>query len=82
MKEVLKTRQAGYALDDEEYIQGVRAVAAPILVPGRHMAAIWVVGFTQSMSNEKISIIASETKYAAEMICGKLGLGPVEVKSQ
>lgn len=77
MEEVHKARDCGYALDDEEYIQGVRAVAAPIHTPGRQISAIWVVGFTQSMKVEKMTAIAIETKRAAEEISRKLDLRPL-----
>ena len=72
LEEILAARRTGYALDDEEYIQGVRAVASPINVPGRPMSAIWVVGFTQSMSSERLVIIAGQTKRAAEAIARKI----------
>jgi IclR family KDG regulon transcriptional repressor len=75
MEEVRKARNCGYALDDEEYMQGVRAVAAPINVPGRRTSAIWVVGFSQSMSAERMVTIAVETKNAAEAISREFGLG-------
>jgi DNA-binding IclR family transcriptional regulator len=68
LEEVRRARECGYALDDEEYMQGVRAVAAPIRVPGRQMSAIWVVGFSHSMSIEKMATIAAATKNAADVI--------------
>jgi DNA-binding IclR family transcriptional regulator len=74
MEEIRKARETGYALDDEEYMQGVRAVAVPIHAPGRQMSAIWVVGFTQSMKDEKMVEIAIETKHAAEAISRKFDL--------
>jgi IclR family KDG regulon transcriptional repressor len=82
LDEVRKARIAGYALDNEEYLQGVRAVAAPIRVPGRQMSAIWVVGFTQNMNTEKMTAIAIETKRAAETISKKLDLGPAGGQEQ
>jgi DNA-binding IclR family transcriptional regulator len=81
-KEVLETRKTGYALDDEEYIQGVRAVAAPINVAGRPQSAIWVVGFTQSVSNEKLTAIARQTKRAADLIARKADLREMEGKAR
>ena len=75
MEEIRRVREAGYALDDGEYLQGVRAVAAPIYAPGRQMSAIWVVGFTQSMKAEKMTAIAMETRVAAEAILQKLDHG-------
>jgi DNA-binding IclR family transcriptional regulator len=72
LREIERARKAGYALDDEEYIQGVRAVAAPIHVAGRPTAAIWVVGFTQTTDSEKLAVIAGQTKRAAEAIAKRM----------
>jgi IclR family KDG regulon transcriptional repressor len=72
MQKLGEARAAGYGLDDEEYIQGVRAVAALIHNPGRQTSAVWVVGFTPSMSAEKLPAIAMETKGAAEAISKKI----------
>ena len=72
MEEVDKAREHGYGLDNEEYIQGVRAVAAVIRRPGKPMAAVWVVGFTPSMDSGKMSGIAMETGRAAEEISDKI----------
>jgi IclR family KDG regulon transcriptional repressor len=68
MKEVGQARISGYGLDNEEYIQGVRAVASIIHSPGRPASAVWVVGFTQSMSPQNMPKIAQETKRAAAAI--------------
>jgi IclR family KDG regulon transcriptional repressor len=61
-------RRNGFALDDEEYIPGVRAVASPILDGGRLPAAIWVVGFTPNMDGDKLARIARETRLAADAV--------------
>ncbi len=82
LDEIRAARKSGYALDNEEYIQGVRAVAAPIRVIGRPMSAIWVVGFTQSMSAENMAIIAAETKQAAEAISRRADLRATEGKGK
>jgi DNA-binding IclR family transcriptional regulator len=68
LREVDKARRDGYALDDEEYIRGVRAVAVIIANGGSRTSAIWVVGFTPSMSGEKMKRIAEETKRTADAI--------------
>jgi IclR family KDG regulon transcriptional repressor len=78
MEEICKAREAGYALDNEEYMQGVRAVAAPIQMQGWQMSAIWVVGFTQSMRNENMAAIAAKTKDAAAAISRKFDLRRLE----
>lgn len=72
LEEVREARENGYALDNEEYIQGVRAVAAPIQTPERQESAIWVVGFTQSIGDGTMKSIALETKRAAGTISGKV----------
>lgn len=74
MEKVGAARTSGYGLDDEEYIQGVRAVAAMIHNPGQQVSAVWVVGFTPSMSAEKLPGIASATKRAADAISQKIHL--------
>jgi DNA-binding IclR family transcriptional regulator len=78
MAEVEKARASGYGTDDEEYIPGVRAVAAVIQGSGQQMSAIWVVGFTPSMSAEKIPAIGMETKRAVETISRRIDLRPLE----
>ncbi|MFC1883814.1 IclR family transcriptional regulator [Thermodesulfobacteriota bacterium] len=78
MLEVGKARASGYGMDDEEYMQGVRAVAAVIPGSRQQMSAVWVVGFTPSMSAEKIPAIAMETKRAAEKISRRIDLRPLE----
>lgn len=53
---VKKVRLEGFALDDEEYIEGIRALAVPLNV-GRPdlQAAIWVVGLKSQMADGKIT---------------------------
>lgn len=50
MQEVEQARSLGYAIDDEEYLRGVRAVAASVLRSGRAIGAVWMVGFSSSLS--------------------------------
>jgi DNA-binding IclR family transcriptional regulator len=75
-KEVSEARSSGYGLDDEEYIPGVRAVAAVIQSPPEPMSAVWVVGFTPSMGAERMFDIAMETKRAAKAISQKIAVRP------
>ena len=48
------TRRQGYALDDEEYYEGVRCVAAPIRAGGRIIASISLTGSIFTMTLERI----------------------------
>jgi DNA-binding IclR family transcriptional regulator len=75
MKELEQIKKQGFATDDEEYISGVRAVAAPVIRCGAYVPAIWVVGFKASMSDTKLSVITEQTCRAADMISKKLS-GP------
>lgn len=47
--EVEKARKQGYALDNEEYLPGVRAVAVPIRQQGKIRAGLWIVGFCSQL---------------------------------
>jgi len=70
--ELKKVRKNGFATDDEEYISGVRAIAAPVKREGAYIPAIWVVGFKASMTREKIQTIIKQTREAADRISKKL----------
>ncbi len=48
-----EAKKKGYAIDDEEYLLGVRAIASAIQVPSLPPAAIRVVGFTSSLDERK-----------------------------
>jgi len=68
MEVVRAVRSRGYSTDDEEYLSGVRAVAAPLNAPGRPTTVIWVVGFTSSMSLEKMGRVAEDIVRTADAI--------------
>jgi IclR family KDG regulon transcriptional repressor len=55
-KIIQRTRQERFALDDEEYITGIRALAIPLDI-GRtdQQAAVWMVGLKSRMSDEKMA---------------------------
>ncbi|MDP2646492.1 MAG: IclR family transcriptional regulator [Desulfobacterales bacterium] len=66
--ELARVRRQGYALDDEEYLPGVRAVACSL---GNHRGlplAIWIVGFAASMADEVLPRIIGETLKAAQAL--------------
>lgn len=68
LKEIEKATLQGYAVDLEEYISGVWAVAAPVRNWMGIPAAIWVVGFRASLEEKGIDEIAELTKRTAQYI--------------
>jgi DNA-binding IclR family transcriptional regulator len=68
MKEVEETKKRGYALDDEEYMLGVRAVAAPIQTNSPPLSAIWVVGFSSGLNDQKMERVILEIRNTAQEI--------------
>jgi IclR family KDG regulon transcriptional repressor len=67
-KEIEETKKRGYAIDDEEYMLGVKAIAAPIQTSSPPWAAIWVVGFTSSLDDQKIEKVISEIRKTTQEI--------------
>lgn len=68
LKEVEEAKKKGYAIDDEEYLLGVRAVASAIQAPSIPPAAIWVVGFTSSLNDPKMEKVILEIRKTAQGI--------------
>jgi len=72
LEEVKKAQALGYALDQEEYMYGVWAAAAPIRNWMDIPTAVWVVGFKAVLEEKGLIEIAIQTKKAAEAIEKKL----------
>jgi DNA-binding IclR family transcriptional regulator len=68
IEEIRSVRDNGYAADYEEYMSGVRAVAAHISGERNLSAAIYVVGFKTSLNKEKMDILSKRVKEAARKI--------------
>jgi IclR family transcriptional regulator, KDG regulon repressor len=68
MKEIKKVRENGYSMDFEEYMPGVRAVAAPLKLEEQRLAAIYIVGFKKSLDDNKMDFIKTEITKAAGVI--------------
>lgn len=68
LSEIEEVRKAGVATDYEEYIPGVRAVAAPIRLNRHFCAAIWVVGFKMTLDDDNMKALVATTREAAESI--------------
>jgi len=70
-EELEVVRQRGYALDDEEFEVGIRAVAAPIQdIDGNVIAQMSMPGPTNRLTPERIPEIAQALMEAAEAVSG------------
>lgn len=69
IKELQLVRQKACATDFEEYLHGVNAISVPLMDPwGRPTGALWMVGFSQSFTAEKMEEAIASTQQAAEQI--------------
>jgi IclR family acetate operon transcriptional repressor len=69
-----KVRSAGYAVDDEEGVEGLRCVAAPVLDDrNRVVAAVSASGAAGEFSDITIPRIADAVRATARMISRRLG---------
>ncbi len=68
LDELSRVRKQGYALDNEEYLPGVRAVAVGLDNHRGLPLAIWVVGFAESMSDNALPSIVKETLNATKKL--------------
>jgi DNA-binding IclR family transcriptional regulator len=68
LREIEKAKKQGYAVDDEEYMTGVRAVAAPLLSASSPPAALWVVGFTSTLGDQKVKTVIREIQETIQEI--------------
>jgi DNA-binding IclR family transcriptional regulator len=58
--EIAATRERGYAVDDEEYTQGIRCAASPIFAPsGRMVAAIGLSGPTARIDTTRLAALGA-----------------------
>ena len=71
-KELRQVKENGYAVDDEEYIPGVRAVASPLTGLGQLRSAIWAVGFKAGLDEKKMQTLTGETQKAAKAISRRI----------
>lgn len=59
--ELKQVRNQGYAIDNEEYLSGVKAVAMAMRNQKGPPMAVWVVGFSQTMQDAKIQHVINVT---------------------
>ena len=71
---VLRLREEGIAFDREEYIDGVVALAVPLNTRRNYFqAAVWAVGLSRQVSDEKLPEFAELLKATAAEINSRLG---------
>ena len=71
-KELKQVKEQGFAVDDEEYILGVRAVASPLMGLGQLRSAIWTVGFKAGLDSRKMKTLTGQTHQAAQEISRRI----------
>lgn len=83
LRELKKVQRQGYAFTDEEAIDGVRSVAAPILgADGYAIAAISSVLPTLMLDNGSVAAHGRALAECAALVSGQLGVGEGTVSEQ
>lgn len=72
IEEIEKTRQTGYSLDLEEYHMGVRAIAALVYDNNYPAASVCIIGFTGSMTDDKLGKMAKHLTNTVREISDRL----------
>jgi DNA-binding IclR family transcriptional regulator len=71
---IAQTRKQGYAMDEEEYVLGVRCIAAPVVNAfGKTIAAVGITASTSTFTKARIRTMAEKVKKAAADLSEKLG---------
>src|ERR1700745_61888 len=82
-QELEKIRRQGYAVDDEEAVQGARCVSAPILnSDGEPIAAVSVSGPVTRVSPNLVNAMAGAVTSAAAAISAAMGFSQHDVKTE
>jgi len=73
-KELELVRKQGYAIDDEEYYEGIRCIGAPVRAGGQIVASVSITGSIFSMTMKKIEQgLIDLVKETGESISKELG---------
>ncbi len=75
LQELALVRRQKYALDNEEYLPGIKAIATALENHCGLPLAIWVVGFAGSMENSKMQDMIRDTLLTAEELRSVLDKG-------
>jgi IclR family acetate operon transcriptional repressor len=75
--ELRRVRAAGCATDDEEHVEGIRCVAAPVFTySGQVVASLCVVGPKSRMTRQKLRALRTPLLGFAQTLSERLGSGP------
>ena len=73
-RDLRRVRERGYALDVEEYLEGVRAVGAPVRDRGgRTVAAICLLGLSSRLKRPRMKQVGEQVRDAAVALSAHLG---------
>nr|WP_283806436.1 IclR family transcriptional regulator C-terminal domain-containing protein [Bradyrhizobium murdochi] len=73
--ELERVRMSGYAYDDEEHIEGIRCIAAPVFAySGRVVGSLCVVGPRSRMTRQKLKGLRPEVLTLCGALSKRLGL--------
>jgi DNA-binding IclR family transcriptional regulator len=72
LSDLNRVRSRGYAVDDEEYLSGIRAIAVALNNRRGLPMAIWVVGIASNMKLEELPDVATIMAVAASTLCSQL----------
>ena len=81
--EVERIRQCGYAVDDEEFEEGLKRIAAPVRERGGQAeAAIGIAGPVSRLGRSRMSAVTKSVLNAAAGVSEVLGYRPGESELQ
>jgi IclR family transcriptional regulator, KDG regulon repressor len=80
VKEIDETRRLGYSVDMEEYLKGIRAIATLIRQDEKPVGAIWFVGFSNSMIDERLNHIIRTLRHTADQISARMSFSSAAEK--
>jgi DNA-binding IclR family transcriptional regulator len=71
--QIRATREAGYAVDDGQYIRGVSIVASPVAMPNGSINTLVVVGVSEQMRRAGLTMIGEDLSVRARRMSQALG---------
>ncbi|MCE5282120.1 MAG: IclR family transcriptional regulator, partial [Deltaproteobacteria bacterium] len=73
-RELARVRTNGFAVDNEEHIEGIRCIAAPVRDPsGKVCAALCIVGPKNRFSPRRLKELRGPLREVAEKLSIQLG---------